>query len=45
MSDALDPAGTIAPHEQQAEAPRNYARPMEVVTRFAHRAELSTRQV
>ena len=32
MSDALDPAGTVAPHEHQAEAPRNYARPMEVAT-------------
>ena len=32
MSDALDPAETIAPHEQQAEAPRNYARPLEVAT-------------
>ncbi len=32
MSDALDSAGTVAPPEHQAEAPRNYARPMEVAT-------------
>ena len=32
MSDALDPAGTVAPPEPHAEAPRNYARPLEVAT-------------
>ena len=26
------PAGTVAPHEHPAEAPRNYARPLEVAT-------------
>jgi signal peptidase II len=32
MSDALDPAGTVAPHQHPAEVPRNYARPLEVAT-------------
>ena len=32
MSETLDPAESIAPHEQPAEAARNYARPMEVAT-------------
>jgi signal peptidase II len=33
MSETLEPAGAVVPHEHQAEAPRsNYARPLEVAT-------------